>query len=42
VIETALGAELTDHLGHAPGGIPSGPNVSNGGTPKTLQTTWGR
>src|SRR3954468_6364541 len=36
VIETALGAELTDHLGHAPGGMPQGPNVRNGSTPKTV------
>src|SRR3954449_1761079 len=41
VIETALGAELTDHLGHAPGGVPQGPNVRNGSTPKTLQTDLG-
>ena len=27
VIETALGAELTEHLGHPPGGVPHGPNV---------------
>jgi hypothetical protein len=24
VLETALGAELTDHLGHPPGGMPQG------------------
>src|SRR3954464_829925 len=41
VIETALGSELTDHLGHAPGGVPQGPNVRNGSTPKTLQTDLG-
>jgi len=27
VIETALGAELTEHLGHPPGGAPQGANV---------------
>ena len=41
VIETALGAELTDHLGHPPGGLPGGANVRNGSTPKTLQTELG-
>jgi putative transposase len=41
VIETALGAELTDHLGHAPGGMPQGPNVRNGSTPKTVATDLG-
>src|SRR4051812_21713090 len=30
VIETALGAELTEHLGHPPGGVAQGPNVRNG------------
>jgi len=30
VIETALGAELTEHLGHPPGGVPAGLNVRNG------------
>jgi putative transposase len=41
VIETALGAELTDHLGHPPGGEPTGSNVRNGATAKTLQTDLG-
>ncbi len=41
VIETALGAELTEHLGHPPGGTPSGPNTRNGSTPKTVQTDLG-
>src|SRR4051812_1995252 len=41
VIETALGAELTDHLGHAPGGMPQGPNVRNGSTPQTVATDLG-
>ena len=30
VIETALGAELTEHLGHPPGGVAHGRNVRNG------------
>jgi putative transposase len=41
VIETALGAELTDHLGHPSGGVPQGPNVRNGSTPKTVATDLG-
>jgi len=41
VIETALGAELTEHLGHPPGGVPAGVNIRNGGTPKTLHTDLG-
>jgi putative transposase len=41
VIETALGAELTEHLGHPPGGVPATGNVRNGGTPKTVQTDLG-
>jgi putative transposase len=41
VIETALGAELTEHLGHPPGGIPSGSNVRNGAGRKTVQTDLG-
>jgi transposase-like protein len=41
VVEAALEAELTDHLGHAPGGVPQGANVRNGATPKTLQTDLG-
>jgi putative transposase len=41
VIETALGAELTDHLGHPPGGVPQGPNMRNGSTPKTVATDLG-
>ena len=41
VIETALGAELTDHLGHPPGGVPEGPNVRNGSTSKTVATELG-
>jgi hypothetical protein len=40
VIETALGAELTGHLGYPPGQAPpgGGPNVRNGSTPKTVGT----
>jgi putative transposase len=41
VIETALGAELVEHLGHPPGGVPATANVRNGSTPKTLQTDLG-
>jgi putative transposase len=43
VIETALGAELSEHLGYPPGQAPAGgaPNVRNGATPKTLQTELG-
>jgi putative transposase len=41
VIETALGAELTDHLGHPPGGVTQGPNVRNGAGRKTVRTDLG-
>jgi putative transposase len=41
VIETALGAELTDHLGHPLGGVPQGANVRNGSTSKTVATDLG-
>jgi putative transposase len=43
VIETALGAELTDHLGYLPGQAPPGGagNHRNGSTAKTLQTELG-
>lgn len=41
VIETALDAELTDHLGHPPGGVPQSSNVRNGATSKTVQTDLG-
>lgn len=43
VIETALGAELTEHLGYPPGQAPPGGsgNHRNGSTPKTLQTDLG-
>jgi putative transposase len=41
VIETALAAELTEHLGHPPGGVPQGPNVRNGAGTKTVKTDLG-
>jgi putative transposase len=41
VVEAALEAELTDHLGHPPGGRPRGANVRNGQSPKTIQTDLG-
>jgi transposase-like protein len=41
VVEAALEAEMTDHLGHPPGGVPSGSNVRNGSTSKTVQTDLG-
>jgi putative transposase len=43
VIETALGAELTEHLGYPPGQAPPGGagNHRNGHTPKTVQSELG-
>lgn len=41
VIQAALEAEMTEHLGHEPGGAPQGENVRNGGTAKTVQTDLG-
>jgi hypothetical protein len=41
VIETALGAELTEHLGHPPGGVPAAGNVRNGSPAKTVHTDLG-
>jgi len=43
VIETALGAELTGHLGYPPGQAPpgAGPNLRNGSTAKTVGTELG-
>ena len=41
VIQAALEAEMTEHLGHPPGGRPQGANVRNGGTKKTVQTDLG-
>jgi putative transposase len=38
VIETALGAERTEHLGCPPGGVAQGPNVRNGAGRKTVST----
>jgi putative transposase len=40
VIETALGAELTEHLGYPPGQAPPG-NHRNGHTAKTVQSELG-
>jgi len=37
----ALGAELSEHLGHPPGSRPTGANVRNGGAAKTVQTDLG-
>jgi putative transposase len=43
VIETALGAELTEHLGYPPGQAPPGGsgNHRNGSTAKMVQTELG-
>ena len=43
VLETALGAELTEHLGYPPGQAPPGGagNTRNGSTPKRVQTELG-
>jgi putative transposase len=41
VVEAALGVEMTEHLGHPPGGRPQGPNVRNGAGSKTVQTDLG-
>src|SRR5262245_43361954 len=43
VIETALGAELSEHLGYPPGQAPPGGagNHRNGSTAKTLRTELG-
>src|SRR3954451_5039452 len=41
VVEAALEAELTEHLGHPPGGRPQGTNVRNGAGRKTVQTDVG-
>jgi putative transposase len=41
VVEAALEAELTEHLGHPPGGVPAGGNVRNGSTSKTVQSDLG-
>lgn len=43
LVERAMGAELTGHLGYEPGGAPPGGlgNARNGATPKTLETEQG-
>ena len=41
VVQAALEAEMTEHLGHPPGGVPHGSNVRNGATGKTVQTDLG-
>jgi putative transposase len=41
VIEAALQAEMTEHVGYPPGGVPAGSNHRNGHIPKTLQTDLG-
>ncbi len=41
VLEAALGAELTEHLGHPPGSTPARSNVRNGVTSKTVSTDLG-
>src|SRR5215211_7247582 len=41
VVEAALEAEMSEHLGHGPGGVPQASNVRNGHTPKTVQTDLG-
>src|SRR5256885_13462559 len=43
LVERALGAELTDHLGYEPGAAPGagGGNSRNGTSPKTLVTEQG-
>ena len=43
VLETALGAELTEHLGYPPGQAPPGGagNTRNGSTPKRVHTEFG-
>jgi len=41
VVEAALEAEMTEHLGHPPGGRPQGSNVRNGASAKTVQTDLG-
>ena len=41
VLETALGAELTEHLGHEHGQTPIAANMRNGTRPKTVLTEIG-
>lgn len=42
VLETALDAELTEHLGHEHGGTPMTENLRNGTRTKTVLTEIGR
>jgi putative transposase len=42
VLETALAAELTEHLGYEPGEARPGSNARNGSTPKTVRTDIGQ
>jgi transposase-like protein len=39
VLGTALEAELTEHLGHEHGEVPSAENMRNGTRPKTVLTS---
>lgn len=41
VLETALDAELTEHLGHEHGGTPTSENIRNGTRVKTVLTEIG-
>jgi putative transposase len=42
VLETALDAEMTEHLGHEHGGVPgAGGNIRNGYSAKTVRTEIG-
>ena len=41
LVERALSAELTDHLGHEPGAPSTSGNARNGTSPKTLTTDQG-
>lgn len=41
VLEAALEAELTEHLGHEHGGVPMAPNMRNGTRVKTVLTEIG-
>jgi putative transposase len=41
VLEAALEAELTEHVGHPLGGTPAAENVRNGSTSKTVSTDLG-
>ena len=41
VLESALDAEMTEHLGHEHGGVPAGTNMRNGTRSKTVLTEIG-